>query len=155
MDLDPELAEKLYPIRVLRRELIQDSGGPGQYRGGLGMREGFHFLQDVDVSHTTSRTKDGPLGMSGGKNGRPGRSIKDYGESNEEVIGGLAADGSWKMCMLNYKFNAGESLTLETQGGGGWGNPQNRDKNAVLEDVADGYVSSDMAKDVYGLEDAE
>jgi N-methylhydantoinase B len=149
MDLDPELAERIYPIRILMRELIRDSGGAGQNRGGLGMREGFYFLQDVHVSHTTSRTKSGPPGMHGGKSGRPGRSIKNYGTEDEEMIGGLSETGEWRLCMLNHSFEAGESLVLETQGGGGWGEPTSRSRERVLEDIADGYVSAEAAQEVY------
>ena len=79
MDLDIELAEVLYPIQITRKELIQDSGGPGEFRGGLSLRVGFAPTEiDVAVSHTTNRTKEGPPGVFGGKNGRPGRSIKNF-----------------------------------------------------------------------------
>lgn len=150
MDLDPELAERLYPIRVTRRELIQDSGGVGQHRGGLGMREGFRFLQDVQVSHTTSRTKEGPPGMNGGKNGRPGKSTRNYGEPDEAVMGGSDPNGVWKICMLNSRFEAGETFTVETQGGGGWGDASARDRNDVAEDVRNGYISAEAAENEYG-----
>lgn len=151
MDLDPELAEKIYPLRILMREFIQDSGGAGVFRGGLGIREGFYFLQDVHVSHTTSRTKEGVPGSNGGKNGRPGRAIKNYGTENEEVIGGLTDDGRWKICMLNCKFSEGESLIIETQGGGGWGDPLKRSTDHILYDLENGYISKEQAENQYGF----
>jgi N-methylhydantoinase B/oxoprolinase/acetone carboxylase alpha subunit len=153
MDLDIELAEILYPAQVTRRELIQGSGGPGKFRGGLSMRIGFSPTDmDVAVSHTTNRTKEGPPGVFGGKHGRPGRSIKNYDKESSEVIAGWLEDGSWKICMFsNVPIRKSEDITLELQGGGGWGNPFERDPSAVLGDVLDGYVSIEDAERDYGV----
>jgi len=153
MDLDIELAEKLYPFRFLMRELIQDSGGPGKYRGGLAEREGFYFLQDVEFGYAFARTKSGPPGTEGGKHGKPGRSIKNYGEKDEEIIGGNDNEGRWKSCMLNHRVKKGGAFTLELQGGGGWGNPKDRDRQMILDDIEDGYISLKQAREEYGLSD--
>ena len=102
MDLDIELAETLYPVRITRRELIPDSGGAGKFRGGLSLRTGF-TPTDMDflVCHTTARTKEGPPGVFGGRNGRPGRSIKNFDGVNPEVIAGWSEDESWKISMFD------------------------------------------------------
>ena len=61
-------------------------------------------------------------------------------------------DGSWKICMFdNVSVKKEEDITLELQGGGGWGNPYQRDPAAVLEDVLDGYVSVEAAERDYGV----
>jgi len=150
MDLDIELAEKLYPIRFLMRELIIDSGGVGKYRGGLSMRQGYYFNFPVEVGHTTSRTKKGPEGMNGGGNGRPGRSIKNFGEKDAQVISGWSEFSDWKICMFNNKyFENGTSFTIETQGGGGWGNPHERDLSRIKDDLENGYITKEAAVKYY------
>lgn len=154
MDLDIELAELLYPVRITRRELIRDSGGPGQYRGGLSLRVGFTPSEaELVIGHTTSRTKQGPPGMFGGRSGRPGRSLRNYGQRDQEVLAGWSEDGSWRVCMFdNVKIPLGQDVTLELQGGGGWGPPLQRDRALVEQDLRDEYISPQRAKEDYGYE---
>jgi N-methylhydantoinase B len=61
-------------------------------------------------------------------------------------------DGEWHRCIRsNEPFAPGESFTMETQGGGGWGRPEERDPEAVLEDVRDGKVTAEHAREAYGV----
>ena len=152
MNLQIEIAEALYPFRFLMRELIDDSGGAGKYRGGLALREGFEFLQDVEVGHGTSRTKYGPFGMNGGSNGMPGFSIKNFGKENEEVIGGWDKNKKWKICSFATKFKKGDNLVFNLQGGGGWGSPKERNLEKLKEDLEEGYITKKAVKENYGIE---
>ncbi|BBO92118.1 hydantoinase B/oxoprolinase family protein [Desulfosarcina ovata] len=154
MDLAPETAELFYPVFCERREFIPDSGGAGKYRGGLGMRQTWKIVgsKDVTVSQMMTGTKTGASGINMGKPGRPGKSILNYGEKNESVLGGLTPEGDWKMSLFgNSPLNDGDSYTSESPGGGGWGNPLDRDAQSVLEDILDGIVTPDKAKNEYGV----
>jgi N-methylhydantoinase B/oxoprolinase/acetone carboxylase alpha subunit len=154
MDLPVERAELLFPVTVDRREFIADSGGPGKYRGGLGMRETFTFHGYAELSVETSRTKEGSPGVNGGHAGEPGRLIKNYDGEDREVIGGWREDGDeWEMCLIGSEpFQSGDSFTIETQGGGGWGDPTDRDSEAVHEDVKNEKVSDEAATDTYEVQ---
>lgn len=153
MDLDIEQAEVLYPVCFERREFIQDSGGPGKFRGGLSVREGFQFFAPVEIAHTTSRTKKGPAGMSSGGNGRPGRSLKNFERENQEVVSGWEESGNWKIASFSNKnFLPGETWTVEAQGGGGWGDPKERDIERIRQDLEDEYISLKVAKKIYGYD---
>jgi N-methylhydantoinase B len=151
MDLPVERAELLFPLTVERREFISDSGGPGEYRGGLGFRETFKFHGYSELSVETSRTKEGSPGANGGKTGSPGRLIKNYGEDDQEVIGGWKENGDdWEMCVFGSKpFQPGESFTIETQGGGGWGDPTDRNPESVRKDVLNGKITTETAREIY------
>jgi N-methylhydantoinase B len=157
MDLDPEMAELLYPIRIQRRELLEDSGGPGEYRGGLGITEEFAAVdEEVVLSHSMGRTKAGPPGSNGGGAGRPGRCVKRELDGSETVIGGRDPDGEWHMSMVeNVVIRAGESVRIEAQGGGGWGDPNRRDPERVRADIEDGYVTARSARTAYGQRAAD
>jgi N-methylhydantoinase B len=154
MDLTPEIADLFFPVYCLERELIVDSGGPGQYRGGLASRQTWQIAgsDNAGVSQLMTRTKEGPMGMKGGKPGIPGRTILNLGKKGEKVLGGKPPNSPWRMNFFsNFFLRDGDTYTAECPGGGGWGDPLKRDPKAVLEDVLDGYVSRVKARTEYGV----
>jgi N-methylhydantoinase B len=154
MDLPPEIAELFFPVRCLRRELIADSGGPGKFRGGLAARQTWKIVSPDGalVSQMMTRTKAGVPGLHGGRAGKPGKALLNFGEKNEKVVGGRTHEGIWMMSFFsNLPLRDGDSYTVECSGGGGWGNPLERDPQAVLDDVLDGYVSVEHARADYGV----
>lgn len=136
-----EFTETRYPIRVDRLALATDSGGAGQFRGGLGYDKDYRVLVDCHTIVTADRVKLGCYGVSGGQAGQPFLAIADvHGEARK--LGGLV-DGE--------PLKAGQVLRVRTTGGGGWGDALARDPAAVLLDVVQGKVSQAAAKDDYGV----
>lgn len=108
---DPEELERRYPVRLRRFSLRKDSGGQGQYRGGDGLIREVEALQPLEVTLLTQRRREGPYGWAGGEAGRPGRQyILRTNGANEELPGIAAAS-----------LQPGDSIVIETPGGGGWG----------------------------------
>lgn len=133
-----EITEAMAPVLITRRELRPDSGGVGQYRGGLGQRIELRSANEepFDVFLSVERIKNPALGRSGGLAGAPGRIRKDNGPD-------LPGKGE-------VRVGPGETLIFETPGGGGFGNPSSRDQHAISQDVSDGLVSHKAAKLDYG-----
>jgi len=152
MNLPAETAELLFPIVYERFDLRTDSAGAGEYRGGLGARLQIRFLGNAELSMETSRTREGSPGVNGGKSSPAQRLVKIGDDGRKEAIGGWAEDGQWKKCLLAaYRFAPGERFLFESTGGGGWGNPLERDVAKVLADVLDEYISVETAREVYGV----
>lgn len=101
-----EVLELGYPIRVRRYGLRRGSGGEGARRGGHGVIREFQFLDDAEVSLITERRRYAPWGLAGGAGGKPGRN----------AINGEAVPGK-----VSRRVQAGDVLTIETPGGGGYG----------------------------------
>lgn len=136
-----EVIEERYPVRVTKYELRQDSGGPGKFRGGLGVEKHWKALADLNIVSVVERTKDAPFGLFGGGQGKPNIAILHPGTPEEKRIGKV----------VSYKMAAGEEWHMITGGAGGWGNRYERDPRAVLNDVVKGYVSLESAKLDYGV----
>lgn len=138
-----EMFEQQFPITWQMYELAPDSGGPGETRGGLGVRRVIKFDGDVG---TSSVMGDGEIqhgwGLFGGKAGHAQRLVRNLGTDKEFNIG---------MFRSGAKVFKGDTIDLWSGGGGGFGNPFNRDPAKVLEDVKDGYVSIDGAQRDYGV----
>jgi len=135
-----ELQETLYPFRVEEMSLWQDSSGPGTFRGGLGIRKVYRMLEPCSLRVDFDRQHCPPWGVQGGK-AAPGGRVTVVNSSGE--------------LRRLYKTKAhpvvpGDLVIMEVGGGGGYGPPEGRSREAVHRDVRAGYVSSRMAETVYG-----
>ena len=141
-NLPTEFTEARFPFVVERLGLAVDSGGPGQYRGGLGYDKHIRMLKDAHFMSIADRSILACWGVKGGRAGRPFSVTIDPGGPNERVVDALA-DAEL--------VRAGEVIRIRTTGGGGWGDPLDRDPDLVLRDVRWGKVSVDAARDEYGV----
>ena len=137
-----EIIESEFPTRVQRFELIKDSGGAGEFRGGLGIRREYVNLADARFSIRSSKHVIPPLGAAGGGEGRTGDIVINPETAGENHLPTRYAD---------YPLKAGDIFRLDTPGGGGLGNPRARDPKKVLADVIQGYVSPERAARDYGV----
>jgi N-methylhydantoinase B len=141
-NLPAEFAETRFPIVIERLGLATDSGGPGLYRGGLGYDKHIRLLQDAAFISTADRSILAPYGVKGGKAALPYRATINPDTPDERHLPGLNDD---------VPLRAGDVLRLQTTGGGGWGDPLQRDPAAVLLDVVQGKVSARSAREDYGV----
>ena len=123
-----ESIETEYPMRVERYALRPDSGGRGRYRGGLGLERTVTVETDATVSLLTERRRYGPQGVDGGANGSTGENL---------------IDGETVPAKTTTDVDAGTTVTVRTPGGGGHGEPADRDLHDREGDIADGKVSND------------
>lgn len=152
MNMPAETAELLFPIAYEAFELRQDSAGAGKYRGGLGAIFKVRYLSEGQLSMETARTLEGSPGVAGGQFSAVQRQTKVFGDGTQEVIGGYDKQGAWRNPLLSaHPFKYGETFMFESTGGGGYGNPLERDPASVLEDVLDEYISPHIAREAYGV----
>jgi N-methylhydantoinase B len=146
-----EVFETRFPLRVEDCELVTDSGGAGQFRGGLGYRRTLLVTRvPIIGSQCSDRHQVHPWALFGGQPGGCGATEIKQANSNEwkTVIDLHGRFSSSKYA--NVQFHPGDRIRLTTPGGGGYGNPRNRDPERVHEDVAEGYVSTEAAARNYG-----
>jgi N-methylhydantoinase B len=141
-NIPAEFAEARWPFIVERLGLAVDSGGPGEHRGGLGYDKHVRMLRDAHYMSIADRSILSCWGVRGGRAGRPFRVTIDPDGAREREMDGLT-DAE--------PVRAGEVIRIRTTGGGGWGDPLDRDPAAVAKDVRDGKVSADGARDDYGV----
>jgi N-methylhydantoinase B len=141
-NLPAEFVETRFPVRVETLALATDSGGPGEFRGGLGYRKEIRVLRDASFMSIADRSILSCWGVNGGRAGAPFRVTVDPGGPRERVLEGLCDD---------EPVRAGELVRIETTGGGGWGDPLDRDPERVLLDVVQGKVSAGAAEREYGV----
>jgi N-methylhydantoinase B len=136
-----EIIEAEFSTRVRRFELIPDSGGPGQFRGGLGFVREYEVL-DNDARFSLRSTKHtvAPKGIDGGMDGKTGHCTLNPGKPDERTIPSRYSD---------HVLHPGDAFSLETPGGGGLGNPLVRDPQRVVNDVRNGYVTLTKAREIY------
>jgi N-methylhydantoinase B len=140
-----EVLETKAPLFIERYGLRTDSGGPGLHRGGLGISRAYRFLADSTAAMMVYKTRTRPWAIGEGQSGENNHVIINPGTDREELRGGL------------YRpMASGEVLLNNSGGGGGWGDPFEREPSKVLADVREEYVSLEAARREYGVSiDAE
>src|SRR5947208_10353004 len=141
-NLPVEFTETRFPLRVETLALAPDSGGAGQRRGGLGYRKEIRVLRDASFLSVADRSILSCWGLKGGRAGKPFRVTVDPGGPNENRLEGLVGD---------EPIPAGTLVRIDTTGGGGWGDPLEREPRLVALDVTQGKVSEASARDDYGV----
>lgn len=138
-----EAVELEYPVRIERYELLQDTGGAGKYRGALGLRRDIRVLiDDVSWARYGDRQKFAPFGLFGGKEGAKGQFVLNPDTAEERVMKSKGLD----------HLKAGDVVSLRLPGAGGFGDPSQRDRDALLRDIRDGKVSLTSARKDYGVD---
>jgi N-methylhydantoinase B len=138
-----EIIESEFPTRVERFEMIPDSGGAGQWRGGLGFARDYRILtDDVRFSMRTDKHAIEPWGSDQGLAGGLGSCIVNPESNEAKRLPSRFGD---------QQLSHGDLVRIERPGGGGLGNPFNRPAEKVLEDVRQGYVSLECARSCYGV----
>jgi N-methylhydantoinase B len=138
-----EIFESDTPLIVEKRELLTDSGGPGKMKGGLGRRVVFRIPDDayapmppVNLGIQSGRYRYPPEGLFGGKHGAKARFLVNDQSGNPYGL---------------TRMKPGDVIIMDAAGGGGYGDPVDRDPEMVQEDVIQGYVSTEKAREDYGV----
>ena len=126
-----EILESEFPCRITRFELVADSGGAGRWRGGLSLQREYELLENATVVRRYDKSRFPPAGLAGGKPGGAARFVIRLGTAEERAT---QASG-------RYEMAAGERFLLQSAGGGGYGDPRQRDRAALSRDIAEGYVT--------------
>ncbi len=142
-NLPAEFVESRFPVLIERLGLARDSGGPGEYRGGLGYRKEIRVLaHDATFMSIADRSILSCWGLNGGRAGEPFRVTLDPHSENPRVMDGLCD---------REPVATGALIRIDTTGGGGWGDPLEREIDAVATDVRQGKVSREAARSAYGV----
>ena len=143
-NLPVESLELDYPLEVVRYELIADGGGPGAFRGGLPVRRDTRVTAaGATVSTSADRQRRPAVGLKGGLSGAVGLfTLNPDTAATRTTIPTVA---------ISVPLVPGDVVSVRTPGGGGYGDPLERDPQRVLDDLLDERISRRAAKEVYGL----
>jgi N-methylhydantoinase B len=138
-----EQLETKYPLLIESYSLREDSGGAGEYRGGLGCENTVQARADLMLNAQVDRMHCKPWGLNGGKEA-----------AGNAVV--LRANGEWKedypnAKLLTARIKQGDAFAMRSGGGGGFGNAHDRPAETVADDVRQGYVSIESAEHDYGV----
>ncbi|MEU8204666.1 hydantoinase B/oxoprolinase family protein [Streptosporangium sp. NPDC049046] len=142
---------RITPIEVLeartgmffeRVEMREDSGGAGRFRGGVGLRRDIRFVVPGEFLSVIKKTRSRPWALEGGLEPEPNQVVVFPGTEREH-----------RVSTKRTRVEVGDRITLLTAGGGGHGDPRDRDPDLVRRDVAEGYVSPEAARETYGIDD--
>ncbi|MGH7041463.1 MAG: hydantoinase B/oxoprolinase family protein, partial [Acetobacteraceae bacterium] len=131
-----EVIEAENPLEVLDNCFVPDTGGAGKFRGGAALRRTWRMLADEGILQVRAdRQTHRPYGLRGGKPGAAGRNVLNPGTPEEVLL----------PSKITRTFRRGEVFRHDLPGGGGWGEPRERDPAAVAKDVRDGLVTPEGA----------
>jgi N-methylhydantoinase B len=137
MNTPVEALEQRFPVRIECYEFIPDTGGAGKFRGSLAMRRNLRVLAGpVSFARYADRHKIPPHGLFGGLEGSVGRFLLNPGTPQERVLASKGLD----------RLQAGDLISLQLPGAGGYGDPLERDLDAIDRDLADGKVTPDAVE---------
>jgi N-methylhydantoinase B len=143
-NLPVEAAEHEFPLAVLRYELIEDSGGAGTFRGGLGTRRDVQIFAEQGRLLGRSLCQVVPArGHDGGHDGSRGRFVLHPGTERAIKLEATFSD---------LPSEPGDVVRIETPAGAGFGDPRKRDRARIRDDIADGKVSAAKARQLYGYD---
>jgi len=131
-----EALEVEYPLTLMRYELIEGSGGPGRFRGGMGLRRVYRAEAPCRVRVDLTRLRSVSWGLFGGLAGTSSRIVCGPGVVFENA---------------NADLQKGQWFEIITPGGGGYGPPAERSHAAIVRDLAEGDIDVATARNVYGL----
>ena len=137
-----EYQEAYYPLTIDEYSTREDTGGAGKFRGGHGITKVFTFEEDGAITFQDDRAHTYPWGVDGG----------DYGQTSEKKI--IRTDGTEEELpskVENFPVSEGDKLVFSTAGGGGLGDPLERDPTVVAREVRRGLVTKEQAHEDYGV----
>ncbi|MET0361681.1 MAG: hydantoinase B/oxoprolinase family protein, partial [Sphingobium sp.] len=136
-----EFLERYFPLVIERYETVADSGGAGLHRGGNGIIMSYRFLENGQIAIHDDRWFVPPWGVNGGAPGARARKILEKPDGSQTIVGNKVED---------LAVEADDVLHFITWGGGGWGDPFDRDPALVAKEVQQGLVTLEGAK-AYGV----
>ncbi len=147
-----EVFETRFPWKTESYVLVQDSGGAGMNRGGLSTQRTLKNLDTVITgSQMSDRHDNRPWGLHGGREGGLAGTWYKAANTTEwrriDEAFGKVSPSKWS----NVRLQPGDSIRFQTPGGGGWGDPKERSRDKVREDLAEGYISPREAQEAYGV----
>ncbi len=147
-NLPAEALENEYPLQVDEYALVPDSGGAGRYCGGMGIARQIRALAPDTIFsvRSDSHTVGIPTGVFGGEDGRRAQLVRNHGTPAAQVLYSKVA---------RVEMAPGDSMRIETPGGGGFGAPSQRDLAALADDLRDERISHARAQAIYGSQRVE
>ena len=148
-----EVFETRFPFQVEDCAMTPDSGGAGAYRGGLGFHKTLRATTtDITASQCTDRHRIKTWALFGGKEGGNGATLIQQKDRDDwrpvtEAFGKVSSSK-----YSNITLKPGDRVRLSVSGGGGYGNPQERDQSMIAEDLREGYITPEGARRDYGVE---
>jgi len=152
MNTPAEVLETAYPLRILRYSLRPDSGGAGEFRGGLGLRRDIEVRgHEARFSLLADRQRHAPYGLEGGEEGERGAAYL-YDDADADTAATANAEGEKLPQKSVHDLPAGSVVSIRTPGAGGYGDPDDRAAAAIERDLRLGKLTPAAAAERYGVD---